>query len=122
MLPTGKSIELSFEACLIRREVRCENIGDIQVLGLHLQPAGSRGNVMNMDVAAVPALLASVRPSRESDLHHTVADIFGVDFTFADDVLISFDCSVSNRKLICIEPEFAVRIGKLQGLEVHIAL
>src|SRR5262245_15278952 len=57
MLSAGMGVNLALKLVLICREVTRENVGDVQILGIHFQPTGFRSNVVNMYVTAVPSLL-----------------------------------------------------------------
>src|SRR5262245_11354739 len=114
-------IQSSFERCLVLCEVGGENVGDIQILRIHFQAACLGRNVMNVNVAAVPAAIGYGGPAIERDRKHALAGPSGGDFPCHDSVLISFQYLVLQGKTPWVHLEFAVDIRVSATLEAHIA-
>ena len=77
-------VEFAFELVLIFRKVGRKNVGHIKILGVHFQPARLRRYVVDVDIAASPAILCECGPACHRDLQSALANSRGPKFAFSD--------------------------------------
>ena len=116
------AVQTAFEFGLIEGKVRSQDVGDVQVLGVHLQPAGLGRDVMNVDVTAVPALSRERRPLRQRDRDAAIAQFFRGNPAFGDHELIALDHLIPQGQRVRVHIKIAVDVGEPFGLETYIPL
>src|SRR5262245_30206738 len=98
MVPARIRVDAAFKLLLIKREIRSEYVGNIQILRVHLQAAGLGCDVVNMDVSTVPSLFGERRPTRQGNRYHSIRDGTCLDCAFSNPVLVTLDYLVAKRQ------------------------
>src|SRR5262249_44766543 len=99
-----------------------EDVGDVEILGLHLEAAGLGRDVVNVNVAAIPAAARNGRPARDRDGEHAIAHGRGAQLSAGDTVLVPFEDLVLHRQPSRVKTELTVNIGVAARLEADVAL